>query len=174
MNRNSNHCCIAFNPFTIVKQSREHLVPYYYGTNFSHIPFHRKLLNVLLMPFCVTQRKPIMDLIPEGLCHLDLGISFYRGRWVITNGLYITPYTVEDVFRDIRYISKISPFSIRDRNIKIKLRLDYSYCPKRYIRVLFDNYKEILTLTADRAVITKVEYKWNDSYLERVKRWFGY
>ena len=172
MNRNSNHCCIAFNPFTQSKRAYEFLVPYYYGTNLSHIPFHRKLLNVLLMPFCVTQRKPLMDLIREGLCHLDLGISFYRGRWIITNGLYITPYTVEDVLRDIRYISKISPFSIRDRNITITLRLDYSYCPKRNIRVLFDNYEE--KLTKDGAVISKVEYKWKDSYLERVKRWFGY
>ena len=172
MNRNSNHCCIAFNPFTIVKQSREHLVPYYYGTNFSHIPFHRKLLNVLLMPFCVTQRKPLIDLIREGLCHLDLGISFYRGRWIITNGLYITPYTVEDVLRLIKSLRGCYPRSMRDRDITITLRLDYSYCPKRYIRVLFDNYVEILT--AEGALITKVEYKWKGSYLERVKRWFGY
>lgn len=67
---------------------------------------------------------------------------------------------------------KYPPFSIRDRDITITLRLDYSYCPKRNIRVLFDNYEEILTDVG--AVISRVEYKWKDSYLERFKRWFGF
>lgn len=172
MNKDRNSCCIAFNPFTQSKLSFEFLVPDFYGTNVSNISFHRKLLNILLMPFCVTQRQHLSDLIHEGLNHLDLGISFYQGRWVITNGLYITPYTVEDVLRLIKSLRGCYPRSMMGRDITITLRLDYSYCPKRYIRVLFDNYEEILTDVG--ALITKVEYKWKDSYLERVKRWFGY
>lgn len=172
MNKDRNSCCIAFNPFTQSKRSMEHLVPDFYGTNVSYISFHRKLLNILLIPFCVTQKQHLSDLIHEGLNHLDLGLSFYQGRWVITNGLYITPYTVDDVLRLIKSLRGCYPRSMMGRNITITLRLDYSYCPKRNIRVLFDNYEE--KLTKDGAVIYKVEYKWKDSYLERVKRWFGF
>lgn len=173
MNRNPNHCCIAFNPFTQSKRSFEFLVPDFYGTNVSYISFHRKLLNILLMPFCVTQRKHLRDLITEDkIGHLDLGISYYKGRWVITNGFYITPYTVENVLKDIEILQSLYPYSMRDKDITITLRLDYSYCPKKYIRVLFDNYEE--NLIKDGAIISRVEYKWKCSYLERVKRWFGF
>ena len=173
MNKNSNHCCIAFNPFTQSKRSFEFLVPDFYGTNVSYISFHRKLLNILLMPFCVTQRKHLRDLITEDkIEHLDLGISYYNGRWVITNGFYITPYTVENVLKDIEILLSLYPYSMRNKDITITLRLDYSYCPKRYIMVLFDNYEE--NLTKDGALISNIEYKWKDSYLERFKRWFGF
>ena len=98
MKRSFNSCCIAFNPFTQKMQSREHLVPGFYGTNVSYISFHRKLLNILLMvfffPFSVTQRLSIAEQLLEGVDNLDIGISYYKGRWVITNGLYITPYTI--------------------------------------------------------------------------------
>lgn len=172
MNKDRNSCCIAFNPFTQSKRAYEFLVPDFYGTNVRNISFHRKLLNILLMPFCATKKDHLMDLIYDGLENLDLGISYYLGRWVITNGLYISPYTVEDVLRVIKTMYSMYPYRMRDRITTITLRLDYSYCPKMYIRVLFDNYVEILT--AEGAVISKVEYKWKDSYLERFKRWFGF
>lgn len=165
MKRSFNSCCIAFNPFTQKRQSREHLVPGFYGTNVSYMSFHRKLLNILLIPFCVTQRLSIAEQLLKGVDHLDIGISYYKGRWVITNGLYITNYTMEDVLHVIEVISELYPLTMRGKDITITLRLDYRYCPKRYIRFLFDNYEEILT--ADGLLITKVEYPWKQNIFVR-------
>jgi hypothetical protein len=80
---------------------------------------------------------------------------------------------MDDVLRVIRLIFKNYPFSMRNSIVTITLRLDYSFCPRRHIRVLFNNYVEILT--AEGALITKVEYKWKgNSFIKRIRGWFGY
>lgn len=165
MKRSFNSCCIAFNPFTQKRQSMEHLVPRFYGTNVSNISLPRKLLNILLMPFCVTQRLSLAEQLLRDVDHLDIGISYYKGRWVITNGLYITPYTVEDVLRVIDRTIELYPFTMKDKIITITLRLDYRYCPKRYIRVLFDIYEE--ALIDKGALINAVYYPWKQNIFVR-------
>lgn len=170
MKRTVNSCCVAFNPFTQQRQSLEHLVPRFYGTNVSNIPFHRKLLNILLIPFCVTQRLSIAEQLLKGVDHLDLGISYYRGRWVITNGLYITPYTVEDVLQVINMVSNVFPLTIGNKLITVTLRLDYSFCPKKDIRDLFDRYED--KMFRKGLVITKVEYSWKQNFFNWVMERF--
>lgn len=76
MKRSFNSCCVPFNPFTQKRQSMEHLVLSFYGTNVSYMSFHRKLLNILLIPFCVTQRLSIAEQLLEGVENLDIGISY--------------------------------------------------------------------------------------------------
>lgn len=148
----------------------EHLVPSFYGTNVSHIQFHRKLLNIFLIPFCVTQRLSIAEQLLKGVDHLDLGISYYRGRWVITNGLYITPYTVEDVINIINHITGLYPLLMRDKFIYVTLRLDYIFCPKVNTQILFDQYESILFRKG--LFITKVEYRWKQNFFNWVMERF--
>ena len=143
----------------------EHIVPGFYGANVSYMSFHRKLLNILLIPFSVTQRLSIAEQLLEGVENLDIGISYYKGRWVITNGLYITPYTMEDVLTVIKRITELYPYTMRGRFITITLRLDYSYCPKRNIRVLFDQYEE--DLVRKWALINAVYYPWKQNIFVR-------
>lgn len=173
MNKTFNHCAIPFNPFSSMVRDRERLVATKIGYSFKEVSLFRKLLNVFLMPFCTSRQKPLANQMLQDIEHFDIGLSYYRGRWVITNGLYITPYTMEDVLRVIRLTFKTYPFSMRNSIVTITLRLDYSFCPRRHIRVLFDNYVEILT--ADGALINGVEYKWKRyNLIRRVKEWFGY
>lgn len=173
MNKTFNHCAIPFNPFGSMVRDRERLVATKIGNNLKEISLFRKLLNIFLMPFCSRRYKPLANQMLQDIEHFDIGLSYYRGRWVITNGLYITPYTMEDVLRVIRLTFKTYPFSMRNSIVTITLRLDYSFCPRRYIRVLFDNYVEILTV--EGALINRVEYKWKRySFIRRVKEWFGY
>lgn len=170
MKRSFNSCCVAFNPFTQQRQSREQLVPRFYASNVSNISFFRKLLNILLIPFCVTQRLLIGDQLLMGVENLDIGISYYKGRWVITNGLYITPYTMEDVLFVIEGVKEFWPVTMRHRIVTITLRLDYSICPKRYIRVLFDRYEE--NLCEKGALINAVYYHWKQNFFARFKERF--
>lgn len=173
MNKTFNHCAIPFNPFGSMVRDRERLVATKIGYNFKEVSLFRKLLNIFLMPFCTRRQKPLANQMLKDIEHFDIGLSYYRGRWVITNGLYITPYTMEDVLRVIRLTFKTYPFSMRNSIVTLTLRLDYSFCPRRHIRVLFDNYVEILT--ADGALINRVEYKWKRyNLIRRVKEWFGY
>ena len=173
MNKTFNHCAIPFNPFCSMVRDRERLVSTKIGYNFKEVSLFRKLLNIFLMPFCTSRQKPLANQMLQDIEHFDIGLSYYRGRWVITNGLYISPYTMEDVLRVIRLTFKTYPFSMRNSIVTITLRLDYSFCPRRHIRVLFDNYVEILT--ADGALINRVEYKWKRyNLIRRVKEWFGY
>nr|DAV67530.1 MAG TPA: hypothetical protein [Caudoviricetes sp.] len=154
-------------------RDRERLVATKIGNHLKEISFFRKVLNVFLMPFCTSRQKPLANQMLQDIEHFDIGLSYYRGRWVITNGLYITPYTMEDVLRVIRLTFKNYPFSMRNSIVTLTLRLDYSFCPRRHIRVLFDNYVEILT--AEGSLISKVEYKWKgNNIIKRVRRWFGY
>lgn len=170
MKRTVNSCCVAFNPFTQQRQSLEHLVPRFYGTNVSNIPFHRKLLNILLIPFCVTQRLSIAEQLLKGVDHLDLGISYYKDRWIITNGLYITPYTVEDVINMINHITGLYPLLMRGKFIYVTLRLDYSFCPKVNTQILFDQYEE--KLFRKGLLINKVEYSWKQNLFNWVMERF--
>lgn len=173
MNKTFNHCAIPFNPFSSMVRDRERLVATKIGNHLKEISFFRKVLNVFLMPFCTSRQKPLANQMLQDIEHFDIGLSYYRGRWVITNGLYITPYTMEDVLRVIRLTFKNYPFSMRNSIVTLTLRLDYSFCPRRHIRVLFDNYVEILT--AEGSLISKVEYKWKgNNIIKRVRRWFGY
>ena len=168
-----NHCAIPFNPFSSMVRDRERLVATKIGNNLKEVSLFRKVLNIFLMPFCTSRQKPLANQMLKDIEHFDIGLSYYRGRWVITNGLYITPYTMEDVLRVIRLTFKTYPFSMRNSIVTITLRLDYSFCPRRHIRVLFNNYEEILT--ADGALINRVEYKWKRyNLIRRVKEWFGY
>ena len=173
MNKTFNHCAIPFNPFCSMVRDRERLVSTKIGYSFKEISLFRKILNIFLMPFCTSRQKPLANQMLKDIEHFDIGLSYYRGRWVITNGLYITPYTMEDVLRVIRLTFKTYPFSMRNSIVTITLRLDYSFCPRRHIRVLFDNYEEILT--AEGALISRVEYKWKgNSFINWIRRWFGY
>ena len=173
MNKTFNHCAIPFNPFSSMVRDRERLVSTKIGNSFKEVSLFRKVLNIFLMPFFTSRQKPLANQMLKDIEHFDIGLSYYRGRWVITNGLYITPYTMEDVLKVIRLTFKTYPFSMRNSIVTITLRLDYSFCPRRYIRVLFDNYEQILT--ADGALINRVEYKWKRyNLIRRVKEWFGY
>lgn len=173
MNKTFNHCAIPFNPFSSMVRDRERLVSTKIGNNLKEVSLFRKILNIFLMPFCTSRQKPLANQMLKDIEHFDIGLSYYRGRWVITNGLYITPYTMEDVLRVIRLTFKTYPFSMRNSIVTITLRLDYSFCPRRHIRVLFDNYEQILT--AEGALINGVEYKWKRyNFIRRVKEWFGY
>ena len=149
----------------------EHLVLSFYGANVSYMSFHRKLLNILLIPFCVTQRLSLAEQLLKGVENLDIGISYYKGRWVITNGLYITPYTMEDVLMVIKRITELYPYTMKDRFITITLRLDYRYCPKRNIRVLFDQYEK--DLVRKWALINAVYYPWKQNIFVRLRQRFN-
>lgn len=171
MKRSFNSCSVPFNPFTQKRQSIEQLVPRFYYSNVSNMSFHRKLLNILLMPFCVTQRLSLGDQLLMGVENLDIGISYYKGRWIITNGLYITPYTIEDVLNVIGTVKEFWPVTMRHRIVTITLRLDYRYCPKRNIRVLFDRYEE--DLFRKGALINAVYYPWKQNFFARFRERFN-
>lgn len=173
--KTSNNCAVAFNPFSSNVVHIEHFIPYPLRDNMSNVSFFRKILNVFLIPFCSTQRMSIGKQLLDGVEHLDIGLSYYKGRWIITNGLYITPYTMEDVLHTITSTRFLYPHTLEYKIITFTLRLDYRFCPKRNVRVLFHNYLD--KLKDDEVLITDVEYKWEKNtlgvYWQKVKQFIG-
>lgn len=95
MKSSFNSCSIPFNPFTKYIDKKPGRYRSFRSYN-NHIPFTRKLLNVIVMPLYVTQSESIYtQILEKGVDHLDLAISYHQDRWVITNGLYITRLFME-------------------------------------------------------------------------------